>query len=524
MRGRCIILFLMIISSSCFQRDIVKTPVDFYSSELFKVVQTERVFPDSKTFVDCTPRRAVTEIMADYQDQKDNRNFDLKKFVAENFEMPDRPQSGFRSDSLVPMREHITRLWPVLTRKADVFDANASRIPLPGQYIVPGGRFSEIYYWDSYFTMLGLQVQGRYDLIRDMVSNFGFLIDSLGFIPNGNRNYYLSRSQPPFYSLMVKLLESHDANAPMTYLPLLQKEYDFWMFGSGQVQKPGDALEHVVVMPDGTILNRYFDKVSQPRPEAYKEDVEVAKESGRDVNEVYAHIRAAAESGWDFSSRWFADGKNLRSIHTTDIIPVDLNCLMYHLEVMIGKGYLLKGDQDAAKKFARLADARKRAILTFCWDSGQQFFFDFDFKAGQRTSHRSLAGMFPLFFELVPQNMADGVATAIEKDFLKPGGVITTLSTTGQQWDSPNGWAPLQWITYQGLKNYHQLGLATEVRKRWIRQNIRVYAATGKMMEKYNVMDTTLTAGGGEYPNQDGFGWTNGVALALINELKLDKQ
>jgi alpha,alpha-trehalase len=445
--------------------------------------------------------------MADYEARKESPSFNLKEFVTDNFEMPDRPVSNFESDSLVPMREHINRLWPVLTRKADVYEANASRIPLPGQYIVPGGRFSEIYYWDSYFTMLGLQTQGKYDLIRDMVSNFGFLIDSLGFIPNGNRNYYLSRSQPPFYSLMVKLLEQHDNQAPSTFLPMLRKEYDFWMHGAGQ-------LQHVVSMPDGTVLNRYYDRQPQPRPEAYKEDLHVAKQSERDPRVVYTHIRAAAESGWDFSSRWFADGKNLTTIHTTEIIPVDLNCLMYHLELMIARGLMQTGEKEEAERFARLADARKRAILTFCWDADKQYFFDYDFVKGARTPHQSLAGVFPLFFELVSPDIAEKVSA----------GVVTTLQQTGQQWDSPNGWAPLQWVTYQGLKNYNHLELATEIRKRWIRQNIRVYASTGKMMEKYNVMDTTLVAGGGEYPNQDGFGWTNGVALAFINELKINKQ
>src|SRR5690606_18155395 len=144
--------------------------------------------------VDCVPKRNIGAILDDYHDQKNEKNFDLKAFVHANFELPDRPQSTFKSDTMRSMEEHITELWPVLTRNADVYHANSSLIPLPGNYIVPGGRFSEIYYWDSYFTMLGLEVQGRYDLISNMVSNFAFLIDSLGFIPNGNRNYYMSRS------------------------------------------------------------------------------------------------------------------------------------------------------------------------------------------------------------------------------------------------------------------------------------------------------------------------------------------
>lgn len=517
MRSKPFFLVLLVFVA-CLQREVVRTPVDFYTSSLFKDVQLQAVFPDSKTFVDCTPKRAVSEILSAYERQKKGPGFDLKQFVYQNFDLPERPQSTFKTDGQLSMREHITRLWPVLTRKADAYDANASLIPLPDQYIVPGGRFSEIYYWDSYFTMLGLRVQGRYDLIEDMVGNFAFLIDSIGFIPNGNRNYYLSRSQPPFFSLMVKLLSEKDSSAVVRYLPMLRKEYDFWMHGAGQLEKPGDTFEHVVSMPDGTVLNRYYDRKGQPRPEAYKEDVHLAKRSGRDPDVVYRHLRAAAESGWDFSSRWFADGKNLTTIQTTDLVPVDLNCLLFHLEQMIAQALHQSGQASDAAHMRKKADARRRAILTFCWDADQRFFFDYNFKTNARTGIKSLAGTFPLFFKIVSSDMAEGVGHILKSEFLKHGGLTTTLQDTGQQWDAPNGWAPLQWMAYQGLKNYDQYTLAGEIRKRWIQQNRRVYKSTGKMMEKYNVMDTTLVAGGGEYPNQDGFGWTNGVALAMLHD------
>jgi alpha,alpha-trehalase len=512
---------LLFIFSGCFRKSLEVTSTDFYSTDLFREVQQERVFPDSKTFVDCVPKRNIGEILRDYNEVKYQKSFSLKDFIHDNFELPDRPKTNFKSDSLASMEEHITRLWPVLTRKADVYHANASLIPMPDQYIVPGGRFSEIYYWDSYFTMLGLRAQKRYDLIGDMVGNFAFMIDSLGFIPNGNRNYYLSRSQPPFFSLMVKLLSEDDSTAIARYLPMMRKEYDFWMNGAGNLALPGSAYSHVVSMPDGTILNRYFDNRPEPRPEAYKEDVHVARESKRDAIEVYTDIRSAAESGWDFSSRWFSNGKDMSTIQTTQIIPVDLNCLMYHMEQMIYQGLVANGEKDEAEKVKKSADARRAALLKFCWDADSGYFYDYNFKTGQRMKVKSLAGAFPLFFNLVTPDMAGNVAATIEKDFLKPGGLVTSLNTTGQQWDSPNGWAPLQWIAYKGLRNYGKDVLAEEVKSRWVKQNRRVFRATGKMMEKYNVLDTTLVAGGGEYPNQDGFGWTNGVALAFIHESKI---
>ncbi len=493
-------------------------PADFYASSLFHDVQTKGIFPDSKTFVDCTPKRDIEQILADYEKVKSTADFDLNEFVHLNFDLPVRPKSTFATDTTLVMEEHLTRLWPILTRKADQVEPRSSLIPLPYDYVVPGGRFSEIYYWDSYFTILGLKSQKRYDLIQNMVRNFSHLIDTIGFIPNGNRNYYLTRSQPPFFSLIVRELEDYDSLAADHYLDAMLKEYRFWMNGSDSLKHPGDAFEHVVLLGDGTLMNRYYDKGDIPRPEAYKEDLALAQKVGGDSKRVYRDIRSAAESGWDFSSRWLRDGKSMETIHTTEIVPVDLNCLMAHLEKMIARGYVQRGKPEEARVYNQRARDRGRALLTFCWDPGTNFFTDYDFVANSRTGIKSLAGMYPLFFQMVPKDIAEKAAGTLEKEFLKQGGLVTTLVDTDQQWDAPNGWAPLQWVAYKGLKNYQVEKLAGEVRSRWLRQNIRVYEATGKMMEKYNVMDTTLIAGGGEYPNQDGFGWTNGIALAFLKE------
>jgi alpha,alpha-trehalase len=515
-----IALLVLAIAFACQPAEKVET--DFYKSDLFNDVQNKAIFPDSKTFVDCAAKRPLSDILSDYNEEKRNSGFDLRKFIEENFEPPYRPQSGYKSDSLISMEEHINKLWPVLTRQPDQLNSNSTLLPLPKPYIVPGGRFSEVYYWDSYFTMLGLNVAGKQNVMRDMIDNFAFLIDSIGFIPNANRNYYLTRSQPPFFSVMVKLLSESDTTALTKYLPQMQKEYEFWMHGSEKLQRLGDATEHVVNMPDGTILNRYYDKGKLPRPEAFKEDIKVAKnasvnpETAREAEVIYNSLRSAAESGWDFSSRWLKDGQTLETIQTTDIVPVDLNSLMHHLEMTLSQAYKMKGDGKLSKDFKRKADQRRRAILTFFWSPEQNFFLDYNFKEGKTSPVKSLAGMYPFFFKIVLKDIAEKAAVTLEKEFLKPGGLVTTLNVTGQQWDAPNGWAPLQWISYKGLKNYDIHPLANEIKKRWLRQNYRVYKVTHKMMEKYNVMDTTLQAGGGEYPNQDGFGWTNGVALALM--------
>jgi alpha,alpha-trehalase len=351
-----------------------------------------------------------------------------------------------------------------------------------------------------------------------MVDNFSHLINKIGFIPNGNRNYYLTRSQPPFYSMIVRELADYDTLAADHYLDAMIREYAFWMNGKDSLENPGDAFQHVVKMPDGSIMNRYYDKGDTPRPEAYKEDYALGQKQKENEKKLYKDLRSAAESGWDFSSRWFSNGKDLATIHTTDIIPVDLNCLLLNLERMIAEGYRLRGNNQLAAEFAGKSVARKKALITYCWSPENGFFFDYDFVARKSTGIKSLAGVFPLFFEVADAEMANRVAGVLQNEFLRDGGLTTTLVDTDQQWDAPNGWAPLQWVAYRGLKNYQIDKLANEIRKRWLRQNMRVYAATGKMMEKYNVTDTTLLAGGGEYPNQDGFGWTNGIALAFMKE------
>ena len=254
---------------------------------------------------------------------------------------------------------HIKNLWNVLRRDADSSVNGSSLLALPNPYIVPGGRFGEIYYWDSYFTMLGLKESGRADMIENMVKNFAYLINTYGHIPNGNRSYYISRSQPPFFSLMVELLASIKGDKVyLDYLPAMEKEYKFWMEGADKL-KPGEVHRRVVKLKDGTILNRYWDDAATPRPEGFKEDVAVAEKSGRDKEEMYRNLRAGAESGIDFSTRWFDDKKNITTIKVIDFIPVDLNALMVHLEQMIAKGRKMKTDVNGANQMKKKAMKRE---------------------------------------------------------------------------------------------------------------------------------------------------------------------
>jgi alpha,alpha-trehalase len=238
----------------------------------------------------------------------------------------------------------------------------------------------------------------------------------------------------------------------------------------------------------------------------------------RTPSRVYLDLRAGAESGWDFSSRWFRDPHDMHTIHTTDIIPVDLNSLLVILEQTIAKAYAQLKQQRLANHFTSLAEKRVAAIQTYCWDADTNFFCDYDVIAEGSTGVMSAAGPFALFCGAATKEQAAASADYIAKHLLQPGGLVATAVDNGQQWDWPNGWAPLQWVAIQGLRKYGHNFLADEIKQRWMTANLKLYKAQGKMVEKYNVVDISTNAGGGEYALQDGFGWTNGVLMALMHE------
>jgi alpha,alpha-trehalase len=375
--------------------------------------------------------------------------------------------------------------------------------------------------------MLGLQASGEGELMENMIKNFAVLIETYGHIPNGNRTYYLSRSQPPFFALMVDLLADIKGDSILlTYMPALEKEYQFWMDGADKL-KTGQAYRRVVKLNDTLVLNRYWDDYPFPRQESYKEDVETAQRSGRDKKEMYTHLRAGAESGIDFSSRWLKDKKTLTTINVTDMIPVDLNSLLYFLETVLAQTKFIAHDNKASADYARKADRRRLAIDKYCWNKTLKYYTDFNFRTRKASDIVTPAGMYPFcvytkkldYMSLLARQAAEQVKTKL----LQPGGITASPYNTGQQWDAPNGWAPLEWMTIWGLDRCGQRELARDIAERWVKLNVEVYKRTGKLMEKYNVVDLNAEAGGGEYPGQDGFGWTNGVLLALINKYGLPK-
>lgn len=506
---------------------------------LFELVQLLHVFADSKTFPDAPARDteaalqpAVDALLAQYIPRLrqaaasenvldaarllDELRSALEHFVAQHFDLR-RPLPGAPPQSDT-METHIAQMWDWLTRPPATAPEHSTLLPLPYPYLVPGGRYVELYYWDSYFTAVGLLAAGRIDLLQSLVDNMTDLIGRYGFVPNGNRSYYLTRSQPPYYGLLLKLLaQAQGEDAARAHYAPLKREYDYW-------QTEG---AHAVALNDGARLNRFWDEADAPRPEGYREDLATwyaARAAGLPETEqprLFRDLRAAAESGWDFSSRWLkpdAQGRwSLASIRTTAILPVDLNCLLYSMERQLATW---APDAATRRAFEAAAERRRAVLLSPPFWNGQ-WFYDAENVPGQglvSTGVASLAGVFPLFCEVAAPEHAAAVAATLEAHFLQAGGVTTTTAAfqSGQQWDYPNGWAPLQWAAVVGLANYGYHALAREIARRFVAHARRVYERTGKMMEKYDVCDLTRPGGGGEYPNQDGFGWTNGVIAAFL--------
>jgi len=486
---------------------------------LFQQVQRAQLFPDQKTFADAVPRMSPAAVLTAWQDARAQPGFDLRRFVDSHFDLP-ADAAVYTPPPGQSLRAHIDGLWPVLTRQTDVVPAQGSLLPLPRPYVVPGGRFREVYYWDSYFTLLGLASSQRWQQVRDMVDNFASQIDRYGHIPNGNRSYYLSRSQPPFFSLMVELLARHEGKqALQRYLPQLQAEHAFWMEGAATLA-PGTAHARAVRMADGSLLNRYWDARAVPRTESWTDDLHTAAQvPQRAPSQVYRDLRAGAESGWDFSSRWLDDPGTLGSIRTTDIVAVDLNSLLYQLENTLARASDVAGDRVGQRHFKAQAKARRHAMERWLWDDTQGWYADHDLAQGAPRPALTAAALFPLWLHVAHPARAARTADAVESQLLREGGLLTTTMKTGQQWDAPNGWAPLQWVAVEGLQHYGEQALARQVGVRFLRTVQAVYDREGKLVEKYVVDGSAGGGGGGEYPLQDGFGWSNGVALALLDRL-----
>ncbi len=384
-----------------------------------------------------------------------------------------------------PVLDYITSFWPQIIRQQ--LQDEQTRIGLPRPYIVPsnGEMFQEMYYWDSFFEALGVVGTAHEQLVLDMTENMLYLFNRFGVIPNGSRYYFLSRSQPPLLNEMIwlsyDLLAEKDKQAAHDFLvramQTSEREHETVWLGTVQ---PHKRLAH-----QG--LSRYYD-----------------------INVL--DMLASCESGWDHSTR--CDDRWLEHL------PVDLNAMLYRRERDYERFAMLQGDTARAESWAARAAKRRETLLDLMWDEGQGFFFDYDITNQACNLLPSLAGFYPLWAKLATPEQAARMVRDWLPRFEFPGGLVTSLDLKpGRQWAYPNGWAPLQWIVTEGLTNYGYQEDAQRIMRKWCDNCTTVFAQTGGMWEKYNVVEVGGREEGGLYGLVRGFGWSNGVFVDFARKL-----
>lgn len=385
----------------------------------------------------------------------------------------------------------------------------------------------------------GLLVSKMYDTAKDIVLNLVFLVEKYGFVLNGARSYYTNRSQPPLLSSMV--LEIYTATGDLGFVrrvfPSLLKEHSFWT----------SELHNVAIMDSHGLvhnLSRYQAMWNKPRPESATIDEELASKltSTSAKEKLYHEIASAAESGWDFSSRWMSNSTDMTTLVTTFIIPVDLNTFICKMERDIAVFAKLIGENATAEIFSEASKARHKAIESILWNSEMEQWLDYwlptdgncqgIYQWESKSQNRNIfaSNFIPLWLNAHNSGFARFFDEAKSMRVMRslwtsglvhPAGIATSVSNTGQQWDFPNGWAPLQHLIVEGLLNSGSAEakkFAEDIATRWVRTNYAAYKSTGAMHEKYDVEACGKSGGGGEYKPQTGFGWSNGVILSFLDE------
>ena len=513
----------------------------FCRGDLLHTVQMARIFNDSKTFVDMRLQKDEAVVLQAFRALSNLTKEQVIKFVSDNFypvghdleewsppDWKENPEiiDRIKDADLKNFASKLNGLWKKLGRKiSDEARQNPKRsslILVPNPFIVPGGRFREFYYWDSYWVVKGLLICGMKDTVKGMIDNFIQLVKTYGFVPNGGRIYYTNRSQPPFLIPIVHLYLNHtgDEDYVMSILNDLEREYEFW--------RQNRTVE--IKMPSGGKYNLsiYAADMDMPRPESYYEDVHTAKEVPDNAKPaLYQDIASAAESGWDFSTRWYngtGSGKgSLSSMRTRQIVPTDLNSVLFYCEKLLEKFSRLAGNTQKAENYKGYAEVRRLAIEAVLWEEHRGIWLDYDRQLKKNQDDFYAASVVPLW-----AGVHQGDVTRENKVFrmLKrwkvldyPGGFPTSLFASDQQWDFPNAWPPLQHMLITGLAQSKSEDLRQEAlnfAQKWITTNYKAWRTTGHMFEKFNVSVHGAPGGGGEYDIQVGFGWTNGVVLDLL--------
>uniref|UniRef100_UPI0037E8D32E trehalase n=1 Tax=Semicossyphus pulcher TaxID=241346 RepID=UPI0037E8D32E len=550
MQNLMLFCFSFVVFFAC-ARSAIPPPCDseiYCTGPILHQVQTAKLFNDDKYFVDMKLRETPDVVLSAFHNlSRESPNMtvppaELQQFLSTYFEKPgtefetwtppdwhDNPKflGGIADKELRSWAEKIHQLWKSLGRKIrpSVKDHPElySQIYTPHPVVVPGGRFRELYYWDSYWVINGLLLSEMTDTAYGMIQNFLYLVNRYGFVPNGGRIYYERRSQPPFLTLMVQSYyqATKDKEFLRAALPGLEQEYQFWMLNHSVAVMVNEVLH---------VLNRYHVKVGLPRPESYTDDLELAEGlTDERKQQLWMDLKAGAESGWDFTSRWYSDSDGhtngtLGSTRTSQILPTDLNALMCLNEKTLALFHRILGDGDSAARYEEAAARRLQAIESVLWDAERGAWFDFNMATHSKNFEFFPSNLAPVWAQCYSQpEMGEKAVQYLKRSgaLQFPNGVPTSLRESGQQWDYPNAWPPLQHMLIEGLSKLpskEAKELALDLAQRWIKTNWLAYEKYDAMFEKYDVNGDGKPGGGGEYEVQLGFGWTNGVALQLLDQ------
>jgi alpha,alpha-trehalase len=400
---------------------------------------------------------------------------------------------------------------------------------LPHPYVVPGGRFNEMYGWDSYFIQVGLLLDGELTRARDMVENFLYEIEHYGTILNANRTYFLSRSQPPFLTRMILGVydQTGDEDWLRSTVPAIDRYYRFWTTDSHDVADVG--------------LSRYFDRGTGPAPEVvadekdergrthydrareyyrthdvtdYDESLYYDSRRDRLTELFYKGDRSMRESGFDPSNRFGA--LNVDIIHYA---PVCLNALLYIMEEDAARIMEVLDDEQAAEAWRRRAASRRELVNRLMWDEQAGLYYDYNIRTRRLRRYDFATTFYPLWAGIASPAQAARVRGNLER-FEAPGGLLTSTEITGNQWDAPFGWAPLQMIAVAGLRRYGYHEDANRIAAKFVSLVAKELGEHGTIVEKYDVRrresDVAADITFGYSENQVGFGWTNGAVLDLL--------
>ncbi|HZM10783.1 MAG TPA: trehalase family glycosidase [Candidatus Limnocylindrales bacterium] len=427
---------------------------------------------------------------------------------------------------------------------------------LPNKYVVPGGRFNEMYGWDSYFIIIGLLEDGERDYARGIIENFFYEIENYGAVLNANRAYYLTRSQPPFLTSMIMAQYAADKKAGKDDKKWLARAYDYavrdhdlWIkppklagdtglaryfdVGEGPVPDIADHPEYYAAIADWLLKHpdeeAKYSYIAPTLEKGIGPELQVPVCDNKPCEEhhpvkltadFYQGDRAMRESGFDPSFRWGPfDGS------THHFAPVCLNSLLYKAEMDLAEMATILGHPEDAKKWRAAAETRKQLINKYLWNADKGMFFDWDFTTGKQSDYNYVTTFYPLWVGLATPEQAKAVMKNLGL-FEHEGGLAMSDQQTGVQWDLHYGWAPNHLIAVEGMRRNGFNSDADRVSVKFLDTIQSNFKRTVTIREKYNVVTGSDEAPvlAGYHENLIGFGWTNGTFLALCHALPADQQ